>query len=1216
MELTEVQKRAVESADRNLVVSAGAGTGKTAVLVARFVNIVRRRLATVNDILTITFTEKAAEEMKHRIADTFRRLGMRKERTAVETAYVSTIHSFCSRLIREYPFVAGVDPGFEILDEIDRQLMLSDLFNELFSEGETDFLELAERYGERDISRAIISYVDLCRSLGRGVDYIQELVAEPDNLTQKAESLANERALEAMRGVRESRDALSSMEASGVWEEKRREMVSLCGSLSGLSSFREAAEAVVSITRRMPGVQKKGDGRAACLQVREELSRIGKLLKQEEAAVFFDRDTEQMLLPCKVALLKGAVLFWRQYEARKRERGLLDYEDLQLIARGLLRDDLALRRDYAHRFRYVLVDEFQDINRLQQELIELLTSGRNLFVVGDACQSIYGFRNADVEILMSLMEKSRSSSKTHDCLFLSENFRSGRNLIGFFNFLFSGLLDRGGTEFHPLQYARGGSEDPAAPSVEIMLFQPKEEEGGGREDADRVRQREAAAVAARIIEAVRKGEIVVFDPATASGRPLRFGDVAVLCRTRASYAAYSEAFTERGIPFCLVGGQSFYEKQEIADLINLLTIIDNPLRDIPMVAVLRSPFVGVTDDTLVLLGRRSKTATHGTVSTGGRSADSTALEPTAKHRFHYLLNAIREVDAISEMSDSERGKLLGFLELLDDLRRSKNATPLHTVLGMALDRTPYLTRILASPSGAQKAANVSKFLDLLREYEARHGGGIGGFLQFYEVMRYYGPREEEAALESFSGDVVKLMTIHAAKGLEFPVVVVADMARRFNFDTDRFLVSREMEIGCSPWQESLPESSGRKLVFEERKSKQVAEEKRLLYVAATRARDHLILAGGYRPEREREIDQATCPMDWVMAIVGEQAALPESGHSSDVRLREAIARMSVDAIEESAPVASGASLLEQQSDRIAGGEEIPVDEEATERCLPRVKNVLARIASGSSVEPDATPAEISISQLLEFEECPRKFFLREIIKFPEREVMIGLGLCSPRESSEKPTTVGAAAGPAAGVHGRRFGELVHQCMEQLDFRAGEQQNLTAITARFFTSSGAASAAEELIRRFVRSEDGGRLRNAREMYRELPVKALLGEVVLNGVIDVLYLDDQNSWTILDFKTGSEQVEAESHEPSGYEFQMLLYAFLVKEAIGVAPEKALIHFLRSGASRQVSTTAEAIERTERRAAEIVTAIGRQEFRKARDERCGQCEYVGLCASQNDD
>jgi len=1213
VELTEIQKKAVELTGGNVVVSAGAGTGKTAVLVARFINLVRSGLAEVNRILTITFTEKAAQEMKQRIAEGFAGRGMRKEKTAVETSFISTIHSFCSRLIRENPFAAGVDPEFEILDEIDRQLILGELFDELFSEGEDDFLGLAEHYGEAAVSKAIIAYMDLCRSLGREVEHVEKLVAEPEVLTRKAKVLADKRAAEAMREIRGRLDALSSLKASDSWEEKRREILAVRDSISDASSFRETAERMRSITARMPRAPKKSNGRTSCLEVREHLSLIRRVLKERDAEIFFDKEMEEMLLPCKVALLKGTALFWRKYERKKRERGVLDYEDLQLIARGLLRDKRALRRDYAERFRYVLVDEFQDINWLQKELIELVTSGENLFVVGDTRQSIYGFRNADVEILAGLVKKCRSLSSTHGCVYLNENFRSGRNLIHFFDFFFSKLWEKGQREFHPLQYGRKGGEEPAAPSVEVMLFERGQEEGRGLEDADGVRQREARAVAARITKAVRDDEILVYDPALAGNRPVAYGDMAILCRTRASYSAYSEALADIGVPFYTVGGQSFYEKQEVADLVNLLTIIDNPLRDIPLVGVLRSPFVGIGDDTLLWLRRGGKQPASTERATGEESDSATSEGSALRLPEHCVLRALQGAASIPRIAEQEREKLVRFRRLLDGLRRRKDSMPLHRLLKEALESTPYLTRTVTSLGGAQKAANVSKFLDLLREYEARQGGGIGGFLRFYEIMRRHGPREEEAALEPFSGDVVKLMTIHAAKGLEFPVVVVADMSRRFNFDTDRFLVSREMEIACNPWQETSEASCGRKLVFEERKERQLGEEKRLLYVAATRARDHLILAGSYRAGKECDIERARCPMHWLMAILGEETELPERGESCEAHLGEARVRILMDAEGEKTAGASGrSSPMERYFERIAAGESIPVSDAATEKFLPEVKKVLERITSHAAAEPKRLPAEVSVSQLMQFEECPYRFFLRQILEFPDREVMSGLGFCAPGEWFMEEKWPETRAESPVGSTRRTFGTLVHGCLEEVDFREVQQQDIRAITARFFSSSGEASKAEKLIRSFLRSDDGRRLRNAGEVHRELPVKAAVGDVIINGKIDVLYLDENGHWRILDFKTGSEHAENPLLH-SGYDFQMRLYAFLVREAMGIRTEKAIIHFLARGTSRLVPTSAKAIEGTEKRIMEIVAAIGRREFQRTSTANCRQCQYLAVCENE---
>ncbi len=1192
MELTEDQHRAVEVTDRNVVVSAGAGTGKTATLVARFVNLVSSKRADVNEVLTITFTEKAAEEMKRRIADEFQRLGMRAEKAATETAYISTIHSFCARLIRENPFAAGVDPEFEVIDEVSRRLMLGELFDELFAEGGGDFLELAEHYGERAISPSIIWYMDLCRSLGHEVEYVEQLLVEPRVLTEKVRAVADKRAAAALDRIREAIDALRNLEATRSCENKRREIVELRGSLSDVRSFREVAEQIRSVTARMPVVPKSGDSRAACEEVKHQLSLIKGILKAGEAAIFFDEEAEVALLPCKTALLNGAALFWRNYEQRKREHGLLDYEDLQLIARRLLRDNEAIRSEYTEKFRYVLVDEFQDINWLQKELIDLLAREENLFVVGDTRQSIYGFRNADVEIFTGLVGKCRDSARTHAAVPLRENFRSGQNLIHFFDFLFSRLWGGEEPEFDLLRYAREEYEQPLPGSVEILLLAKGEKEDGQNEDSEQVRQREARAVAARIARAVGNAEIPVHDSSIKRNRPVAYGDVAILCRTRGTYFACEQALTELGVPYCTLGGQSFYERQEVADILNLLRAIDNPFQDIPLVAVLRSPFVGAGDETLLLLRRH---------------VEREFASP-------YVMEALRRAGSLSGISEDDKLSLQRFLSLLENLRRKKDSLAIHELVKTALDSTPYLTRILASRDGMQKAANVQKLLGILRQYGVRESGGIAGFLRLCELMKSYGPEEEEAALESFSGDAVKLMTIHAAKGLEFPVVVVADMARRFNFDRGKFFISKELEIACNPWQESSEDSPGRRLAFEGAKEKQLAEEKRLLYVAMTRARDHLILAGGYVPPKEPKIDKAGCPMDWLLGVLNQEADLPEPGSSIEVQLGDSSVRICVDPDEGTvAPPPARRSLIERYFEQIAAGEPVPVPDSETQRLLPEVRRALQRIASRPPAEPHSPPAELSVSQLMLLEECPYKFFLREIANLPDWEVMKRLGLCPDVAPDAERFPLETQTQFSPGVGGRRFGELVHACLEQIDFRAGEGQDVATIISRYFSSTEEADAAERLIRAFLLSDEAEHLRNAREIHREIAAKALLNGVVVSGVIDVLYLDGENRWTILDFKTGSADADGVSR-PSAYEFQMLLYALLVAQATGACPKKAVIYFLGPRISRTVRTGKEELEKTREKVAGIIAAIPRREFARTTGPKCDQCEYSALCMPQN--
>jgi ATP-dependent helicase/nuclease subunit A len=577
----------------------------------------------------------------------------------------------------------------------------------------------------------------------------------------------------------------------------------------------------------------------------------------------------------------------------------------------------------------------------------------------------------------------------------------------------------------------------------------------------------------------------------------------------------------------------------------------------------------------------------------------------------YVMEALRRTDSIPELDDTAKDKLRRFLALFEELRARKDSVSPHELVKEALEATPYQTRLLTSPGGTQKMANVLKFLNILREYSAREAGGIGGFLQFYETMRFYGPREEAAPLEMYSGNTVKLMTIHAAKGLEFPVVVVADMSRSFNFDKGRFLISRETEIACDPWEESAERSCGRAIVFAERKEKQLAEERRLLYVAMTRARDYLILAGACRLEKEHDVERARSPLDWLIGVLTEEVSVPPSGEACEASFGEARVSISVNAPDATVPVVQSArSLLERYAPQIEAGEKIPVPEHVTERRSLTVKGVVERIVlRAASERPLSPPAELSVTQLVLFEVCPHKFLLQEMMNFPDRDVLPQLGFGSTTQPFPEIESLDLPSDVFTGVGGRRFGDRVHQCLEQIDLAAQEEVNVSEIVSRLFPSPEERGAAEELIGRFLRGEEACRLRTARELYREFPIKAIVDNVVIRGVVDVLYLDGDNVWTILDFKT-STLPPKDSSQWGAYRFQMSLYGFLLSEALSTPPQKAILYFLQSVLSESLALSREASGQTREKIVSIVRAIARGELEKRTGGNCQKCEYAALC------
>ena len=617
------QAEAIERRGR-VFVSAGAGTGKTSVLIERVV----RRLqegTPLDHLLVITFTERAADELKRRIRVRLRELEMLDAEAAVESAWISTIHGLCARVLRAHALEAGIDPSFAVASDTEMRILQSEAFAqavEAFGEdGDPARLDLLARYGQDRLRRIVAELHGRLRGVGLPLELRPHREPHPDSAEDAEE--------------------------------------------------REAAADLALI--------------------------------------------EQLL-----------VLFDRHYQAVKDLRGRLDFDDLELVARDLLRAKPEVAAGYRERFAEVMVDEFQDTNRLQVELVELVCGG-DLFLVGDEFQSIYRFRRADVDVY-----REQRAVAGDAVIALDENYRSRPHVLDLVNEAYGREFGGG---YHDLVAAGDFDGDPPAPEVELLLTDVR----ACREDDIAWRQAEAAAIARRVRELV---------DAEVCGA----GGVVLLFEAGTDAGTYEDALQQQNLPTVRATGRGYYGQQEVGDLIAYLRLLINRTDDRALLSVLASPLVGMSNDGLGLI----RLATR-------RAAAIGAFEPA------------RWPQALSE-ADNRLGQ--AFKLRYDRLVERQPGYSLERLCEAIVAEHDFDLALLARPDGDRRLANVRKLVRLAREYEQLRGPDLEGFVRFCEEQADLAAREGEAAIADEGGDAVVLMTVHSAKGLEFPVVVLADAGRR------------------------------------------------------------------------------------------------------------------------------------------------------------------------------------------------------------------------------------------------------------------------------------------------------------------------------------------------------------------------------------------------------------------------------------------------------
>jgi ATP-dependent helicase/nuclease subunit A len=1006
--LTPEQQRAVDRRDGSLLVRAGAGTGKTAVLVERFVRAVVEDGAAVEAILAITFTEKAAAEMRARVRAGFLELGRREEARASEGAQISTIHGFCARLLRAHALSAGIDPDFRVLDELEAERLAVEAFDEALEAFMS--ADLAER------TELVASYT-------------------PDRL---------------------------------------RDMV------------RTAHSHLRSRGQRRPRLEKA------------EPPRPGDELAETEYA---HHSMLRVLLD----------LYGDRYERLKLARSGLDFEDLELIARDLLRGDDGRREEYRLRYAHVLVDEFQDTNPLQNELLGLLARD-NLFRVGDDNQSIYRFRNADVGVFRRHWEEAAAAGRGER---VSVNFRSRGEVLDAVDLAFERLW---GERYEPLREAPGARAGAprVSPPVELLVvdrprrrwderFEPAADPfGAAMHGAPPWRAVEARLLARRVDELTREG-------------PWSFRDVVLLFRATTAIGLFERALEERGIPVHVVGGRGYWSQQQVADLRNWLSALANPLDELAVYSVLASPLVGVSLDALALIGLQARESRRDPLWLleevfAGNAAGG---------------DAPAESDLARLLRDDDRRRVSTFLARFRSERGVASQVSLETLIDRAVSVTGYDRHLLSLPGGPRRMANVRKLMRMAREYEAEEGRDLRGFVDSLAERDAIQTREGEAPLEAEAVDAVRLMTIHRAKGLEFPVVCVADLGKDGRDDEGALRISDDGSVGLRLARLGGGAVNSERLerIKAEQRAAAEDEERRIFYVACTRAREHLILSGATDLERRPEPGQLCEPMRWIWR--GFCRGLPREGATGehiDVREgREVRLRWTVctpDTIDKVLP----------EADRTpTAGRPVADDSGRNGFAQPALE-------LGVAPAPRALPvSRLSYSGLEDYRRCGYRFYLERALKLA---------------AVEPPHTRDSV--PELGLPPLLRGTLVHVLLEGLDFRRARIPTDDEI-AQLIEAHGADPRPEDtadlrgLVERAAASELGKRIARARRVRTELPFGFTLAprgargrSLLVNGVVDVHAAEDDGT-LVVDWK--SDPLEGRAPEDlvaAAYSTQRLIYA----------------------------------------------------------------------------
>lgn len=862
---TKEQQKVIELRERNILVSAAAGSGKTAVLVERIITMLtdEQHPLDVDRLLIVTFTEAAAAEMKERIRNAIEKKliecpdneHLKQQATLIHGAQITTIHSFCLSVIRDHFHAIQIDPGFRIGEEGELKLLKHDVLGQVleacYEEGTEDFLDFTDAYApgrdDKRLEDLILKLYEYSRSYpdqdawlwGCAEAYAANTEEELEAgsymglIKKQIETYLSD----AVQLLTQGCALCSEPDGPAVYEEALQADMQLLEGLLKADSYRSYYEVFkdISFVRLKSNRDKTVSEEKSALvkAIREEV----KLVIKEIAAQYFFQSPEGMLEDmqlCSGAMqeLTGLVLrFACAYEEKKRSQNMIDFGDMEQYALRILTEKQEgmfvpsmTALEYQKQFQEIMIDEYQDSNFIQETILTSVSTvslGKyNIFMVGDVKQSIYRFRLSRPELFMEKFHAYDLEKGNCQRVDLHKNFRSRPQVLLSVNFLFRQIMTEGlgGIVYDADAALNVGAafldgEEAGQYDSEVILL---EAEGVAMSE----RELEARSIALRIRRLLKHQ--LVQDKKTGELRRTKCSDIVILTRSVKGFTdVYAEILNREGIPTYAGTKEGYFKTQEIGTLLDYLRILNNQKQDIPLASVLTSGICRLTDRELSMIKSECRE------------------EPFCQAVCCY---------AAAGADEELRQKIREFLEQLEAMRKRVPYTPMHELLWSILEETGYGDYVAALPGGAQRQANVEMLVEKARIFEATSYKGLFHFIRYMEQLRKYDVDYGEASLEDEQSDTVRIMTIHKSKGLEFPIVIVAGMGKQFNMQDARSSVVLHARLGVGLNAVDLTRRTKsptllKKVIQKEEALDSLGEELRVLYVALTRAKEKLIIIG-------------------------------------------------------------------------------------------------------------------------------------------------------------------------------------------------------------------------------------------------------------------------------------------------------------------------------------------------------------------------------------
>ena len=1213
---TNEQLQAIQEKNSNILVAAAAGSGKTAVLVERIIHKIIDEQMDIDKILVVTFTNAAASEMRERILEAIyiklednpENVHLLRQIILLNKASICTIHSFCLDVIHNHFYEIDLPSNFKIADtaEIDllKQEVLDDLFEQKYTENDKNFIELLENYtnyrGDEALQELVLKIYKFIQSSPFPIKWLQEklelLKIEDKDISQTIwgkliiQTVDDDIQESIMQlEVTKSKMALYP-EMTKFYQTISEDIINL-QDLQKYNSWDELYIKLLNFNFSKWPVDKKviNDLKEDSKEIRDKVKKHIK----EKTAKLLSCSQEQAVKDLKIItpilekLSNLITEFTKNFAEKKKEKNCIDFNDIEHFALKILLDEnnnpTEVAKKYKEKFEEIAIDEYQDSNLVQEAILTSISKGNNIFMVGDVKQSIYKFRQARPELFLQKYDeyKNKEEKTQEDNLKIQlfRNFRSRQNILNITNLVFETIMSKelGDINYNENEYLNYGANYPEPEEIknyagiaELDIIDLKEDESitafEGEEDEEEQERVEDDVLEAKFvankIQELLNSNYMVFDKKQGY-RKIRPKDIVILLRATSNLSPiYEKELSDLELPVFSDTSGTYLDTVEIQTILSVLKIIDNPLQDIPLVVVLRSSICNFTDNDLITIRLTDRNCNF--------------YEALIKTRL------ICEGDL--------KNKIESFLEKLEKWKSISQYMPLDEFIWQIYLDTGYYQYVGLLPNGAMRQANLKTLFEKAKQYEKASFKGLFNFIQFIDKLKKQNGDLASAKLIGENEDVIRIMSIHKSKGLEFPVVFLCNSHKKFNMQdlNDNILLHQDIGFGPTIMDTTRKikySSIAKDAIKLKMKQETLSEEQRILYVALTRAKEKLYITGRskdftkYVQDKNKVLEmyesenikldaklmkKANSYLDWLMYVYlfnqGRTITLKgESYKLSDIitlnvsnkkDLLKALAKEEV--VEQIDLKEKIEQILKNKSD-----EENKKSEQALKELLEWKYDYIV----------DTTlPTKSSVTKIKQ-----EKIKLEEMLKGIESEEVEYKKSYTPKFMQEDKK-----------ISSAEKGTLVHLCIQRLDERKDYElkdiQNmiLNLVEKEIITQNEADAIDVNLIYQYTKSQLFEELRKAKEVHKEqpfyinIPAKDVVSEaenskknILVQGIIDLYYIDKNDNLVLIDFKTDyiSNEPNAKEKILDKYKVQLEIYKTALEQALNRKTSKTALCLVKS-------------------------------------------------------